>query len=85
MRDMILYDILSRIKSDDSDTDGLIVIAFNYLENKPPAYNYLCYMASWGSGDQYWTRGLTSRNTSTANLCICTFEAFIAIFHHFCH
>ena len=31
MRDMILFDILSRIKSDDSDTHALIAIAFNHL------------------------------------------------------
>ena len=42
-------------------------------------------MPHGGSEDRYRTQGLISRITRTANLCVCTFEAFIAIFQHSCH
>ena len=38
-KDMILCDFLSRIKSDDTDPDNLIPIAFHQMELEPIQYN----------------------------------------------
>ena len=59
------------------------IILYEYIIKVLKLANII--LGAGGSGDRYRTRGLTSRNTRTSNLYVCTFEAFIAIFRHFCH
>ena len=42
-----------------------------------------CHRTSWGSGDQYQTRGLMKRITKTANLDVWMFLTFIATIPYF--